>query len=291
MQVPGKFICELTLIALTMFVTGCDFINPADPVPSYVRIDQISVDPIAGTGTSQQKFGEVWVYINGNFIGTYSIPALIPLIATGPTELMFFPGIRVNGIQSAADFYPFFEPHTINASLVPEATLTVDMHTRYRSNVTIAYLEDFESSHRLTDDLDEDPATSVERITTGTFEGNGSGKIVLWEDADFIQVASIPLLTELPVNGTSVYLELHYKNNVAFSIGLVGHAAGIEPASVSILVLRPQEDWNKIYVELSAALYASQLQAYQVLFTAAHDTALVQSEIFLDNMKLVHITQ
>jgi hypothetical protein len=44
-------------------------------------------------------------------------------------------------------------------------------------------------------------------------------------------------------------------------------------------------------MELSPALRASQLDAYQILITAAHDTALVQSEIFLDNMKLVHIAQ
>lgn len=291
MQVPDKFMYKLTCLLLAALLIGCDVINPADPIPAYISIDEITVDPVAGTGTTRQKFGEVWLYVNDNLQGVYSIPALIPLIGEGEVELLCFPGIRVNGIQSAADFYPFFEPFNINVSLVPEETIVLDMHTRYRSNVTIAYLEDFESSHRLTDDLDDDPETSVERITNGAFEGIGSGHIVLNDTSDFIQVASIPLLTDLPVNGTPVYLEMHYKNNVPFSVGLVGHGTGIEPATVSILVLFEQEDWNKTYVELSPALFASQLEAYQLLFTSAHDTALVQSEIFLDNLKLVHITQ
>ncbi|HLF62414.1 MAG TPA: hypothetical protein VI603_01615 [Saprospiraceae bacterium] len=291
MQAANNFICNLTLIALIAIISGCDIINPADPVPAYIQVDQITVEPVSGTGTTRQKFGEVWVYFNDNFVGAYSVPAVIPLIASGQVELMLFPGIRVNGIQSTADFYPFFEPYTISATLIPGETLTIDMHTRYRSNAIIAYIEDFESSHRLTDDLDDDPATFVERIADGAFEGNGSGRIVLTNDADFIQVASVPVLTDLPVNGTPVYLELHYKNNVEFSIGLVGHGQGIEPASVSILVLRPQEDWNKVYVELTPAFRASQLDGYQVLYTAAHDSALERSEIFLDNMKLVHIAQ
>jgi hypothetical protein len=271
--------------------SACDIINPADPVPANIRVDQITVDPVASTGTTRQKFGEVWVFIDDNPIGAYSIPAVIPIIAEGQHEIQFFPGIRVNGILSTADLYPFFEPHTFNAQLVPGEVITVDMHTRYRSNTEIAYIEDFESSHRLTDDVDDDSETFVERILSNPFEGSGSGRIVLTDSADFIQVASLPLLTELPVNGTPVYLELHYKNTVEFSVGLVGHGQAIEPARVSILVLRPQEDWNKVYVELSPALQASQLEAYQVLITAAHDTSMVQSEVYLDNLKVVHIEQ
>lgn len=291
MQVVNSFGSRLLGFAIIACVAACDIINPADPVPAYIRVDQITVDPVSGTGTTRQKFGEVWVFIDDNPIGAYSIPAVIPLIAEGQHEIQLFPGIRVNGILSTADFYPFFEPHTFNAELVPGEVITVDMHTRYRSNAEIAYIEDFESSHRLTDDVDDDPETFVERILTNPFEGSGSGRIVLTDSADFIQVASLPLLTELPVNGTPVYLELHYKNTVEFSVGLVGHGQAIEPARVSILVLRPQEDWNKVYVELSPALRASQLEAYQVLITAAHDTSTVQSEVYLDNLKVVHIEQ
>jgi len=291
MQAVTKFACSIIPGILMVFVSGCDVINPADPVPTYIRVDQITVDPVAGTGTAKQKFGEVWVCINDKPLGAYSIPALIPVLGEGSVEITFYPGIRVNGIRSTADFYPFFEPHTVTTSLSPQGTIDVDMHTRYRSNAAIPYIEDFETSHGLTDDLDDDASTFVERITTNAYEGNGSGRIILTEDASFIQVASFPLLGNLPVNGTPVYLELHYKNNVEFGVGLVGQSSGIEPASVTILVLRPQEDWNKVYVDLSPALRASQLDVYQIMFIAQHDTSLEQSEIYLDNLKIVHIAQ
>ena len=292
MQAANSFAFKkLPMVTLVALISGCELINPSDPVPSYVHIDEITVDPIPGTGTIHHKFGEVWIYANDNYVGTYSIPATVPLLLEGQTELLFFAGIRVNGIQSAADFYPFLEPHSVMATFDPGTTTQIDMHTRYRSNATVAYIEDFESAHRITDDLDDDPATFVQRITAGTFEGTGSGRILLDEDADIIRVASVPLLNTLPVNGSPVYLELHYKNTVEFSVGLVGHGPVIEPASVSIIVLRAREDWNKIYIELTPALQASQLSAYQVLFVAAHDTSREQSEIYLDNLKIVHIAQ
>jgi hypothetical protein len=270
---------------------GCDLINPSEPIPAYIRVDEIAVDPVSGTGTTAQQFEEVWVYLNGDLRGAYHLPALIPLIVDGPSELVMFPGIRVNGIRSFADFYPFFVPLEQNFNLVPGETQTIPMRTRYRPNAKVAYLEDFETGHSLTDDIDGEINTYVQRITTDVYEGIGSGLISLNADADFIQVASVPFLANLPVNGTPVYIELHYKNNVDFAIGLIGHAQGIPSSQATILVLRPQEDWYKVYVDLSPALNASQLQAYQIVFSAIHDTTLTQSQIFLDNLKVVHIDQ
>jgi len=276
---------------LIIGMSACDLINPSDPVPAYIRINEISVDAVSGTGTTNQQFEEVWVYLNGSLAGTYSVPALIPLISPGPADLLIFPGIRVNGVRSVANFYPFFEPVEQTYMLTAGETQVIDMHTRYRSNVAVPFIEDFESSHKFTDDVDDDPDTYIQRITTDVYEGTGSGLITLTDDADFIQVASFPLLSDIPVNGTPVFLELHYKNNVDFSIGLIGHNQGIPPAQATILVLRPQEDWYKVYVDLSPALNASQLQAYQIVLTAIHNTALTESRVYLDNLKVVHIAQ
>lgn len=273
-------------------LAGCDVINPADPIAAYIRIDEVIVDPVAGTGTSRHQFRDVWIYHNTNLLGAYSLPAVIPLI-TGdtPAELAIFAGIRVNGILSAADHYPFFVPYEITRTLDAGEVTTLEMRSRYRSNVVVPYIEDFESTHSLTDDRDGNASTFVERILTDAYEGGGSGRIILTTAATTIQVASFPLLNTLPVNGTPVFLEMHYRNNVEFSVGLVGHAAGITPASVSILILRPQENWNKVYVNLTEALNVSQLQAYQILIGAVHDATLAQSEIYLDNLKVVHIAQ
>jgi hypothetical protein len=290
-RAAGIFVCSSLVTGALILSNGCDIINPSDPVPSYIRVDSIGIDPVPGTGTSQQKFTEVWVFLNTSLVGAYSIPATIPVIAEGQNELLLFPGIRVNGILSAADFYPFYESFTAQPTLVPGEVTTLQMRTRYRSNAVIAYNEDFESAHRLTDDLDGDPGTSVQRVMTGAFEGTGSGRIALTDSADFIQVATVPLLTSIPTNGTPVFVELHYKNTAEFSVGLVGHAPNSTPASVAILVLRPQSDWNKVYIDLVPALRASQLQGYQILITAAHDGTQEVSEILLDNLKVVHIAQ
>jgi hypothetical protein len=280
-----------SLICLALCLAGCDLINPSEPIPAFIRVDEILVDPVGGTGTTAQQFEEVWVYLDGNLRGAYSLPAVIPLLVNGPAEILMFPGIRVNGVRSHANFYPFFEPLEQNFDLVPGETQTVQVRTRYRSTTTIAYLEDFETGNSLTDEIDGDVNTIAQRVTTGAYEGSGCGLINLNADADYIQVATQPLMTNLPVNGTPVYIELHYKNNVEFAIGLIGHIQGLPPTQATILILRPQEDWYKVYVDLSPALNASQLQAYQLVFSAVHDSTLTQSQVFMDNLKVVHIDQ
>ena len=293
MRVRSRFVdkaCIWTGVLSFILLSGCDLINPSDPVPAYIQIDEIIVDTVPGTGTTAQKFEEIWVYLNGSLAGAFSVPAKVPLIASGPSDLQIFPGIRVNGIRSAADFYPFYQPLEQTVSLVPAETTVLEMRTQYRSNAVVAYLEDFDGVHQLTDDYDGDPETKCVK-TSDAFEGEGAGLIVLNDSASLIQVATVPFLSDIPTNGTAVYVELHYKNNVEFSVGLVGLAQGIDPALAPILVLRVQEDWNKVYVELSPALLASQLDAYQILFSAVHNPELTQSEIYLDNLKLVHIDQ
>jgi hypothetical protein len=279
------------VLGLSTLVAGCDVINPVDPVPAYVQVDTVTTDFVQGTGTTQQKIEDVWVYLDGSLIGAYGLPATIPLIASGPVDLLIFPGIRVNGIRATADFYPFFEPIEMSVDLTPAETVDLDFHTRYRSNARIAYLEDFDTGHSMTDDRDGDEMTSVERSTTAPFEGSASGRIALSEEAPEIRVASLPLLGDLPINGSPVYLEMHYRNTVPFSVGLVGHGPGIEPSEAPILVLTPTETWNKVYVELTPALSASQLEAYQILIISIYDDTVSESVIFLDNLKIVHIDQ
>ncbi len=272
-------------------LAGCDIINPADPVPAYLYIGNIAIEPVAGTGTNMHKVTEAWVFVDGNPLGAYDFPATVPVIGEGLATVIVRAGIRVNGVLAAADTYPFFMTWQSEINLAPLQTLDLPVQSRYLPNVVFALIEDFESAHGFTDLRGGDPAIAMTRTTGEVFEGSASGSIVLNTEMNLIQVANLPLLSSVPVNGSPVYLELHYKNNVNFSVGLVGHDPGISPAAVSILVLRPQEEWNKVYIDLTPAVRASQYAAYQILFSAVHDPVLEQSEVYLDNIKLLHFVQ
>ena len=277
--------------ALLAILVGCDVINPADPVPAYIYIEDLPLSVQPGEGTASEQITEAWFYANGDFLGAYSFPALIPVIAAGPTDILIFPGIRVNGISSTPDIYPFFRRYEETLDLTPVATDTLNPQTAYLADLDFALIEGFETSNLFIDDLDSDPETGLQQTDEDVFEGARSGRMVLSSEHALVEVASLPILTDLPTNSSPVFLELNYRNNTEFSVGLVGHQTGIGPTRYTLLFVRQREEWSKIYVDLTEALFLSQLEGYQILIRAVHDPDNAESFVLLDNIKLVHFRQ
>jgi hypothetical protein len=161
--------------------------------------------------------------------------------------------------------------------------------TEYKSEVQFAFIEDFESAHLFIDDQDEDPQTEMVITNTEVFEGTGSGRITLTTDHDLIEVATITRYSEVPTNGSPVYLEMDYKNEIAFAVGLIGHQSGMIPATYYIITLRPRDFWNKIYINLTDALNQSDLAEYQIVFLSSLDEDLDEGNIYLDNIKFLYL--
>lgn len=269
---------------------GCDIINPDDPVPAYVLIDDIPLSISAGQGTGSEAITEAWFYAGGDFLGAYSLPATIPVIGEGLTEIIVFPGITVNGITATPDIYPFYRRFEIEADLQPLGTTTLSPQTAYLPSTQFTIIEGFETDNIFVDDRDGNAETTVVLTAQDVFEGGRSGYIALTEDNNVIEVAALPVIDDLPTNGSPVYLELNYKNNAELGVGLVGHAQGLPATTFIVLILRKSATWNKVYIDLTDALQQSQLTGYQILLRAFHDADNTTSEIFIDNLKLVHFT-
>lgn len=291
MSVPTALKYNYKLIILAVFLLVLGGCEVAGPIPAYVHIDNFELTTTAAQGTSSERITEGWFYADGEFLGAYSLPADVPVIAEGNTEILVFPGIKVNGIVSTPDIYPLYDRYEINLDLSPTITDSIEPSTQYINASDFPFIEDFETSNAFIDDLDGNPGTRVEVTESVVFEGMRSGYIRLDTANFYIEVASLPVIENLPTNNSPVFLEFDYKNNVEFGIGLVGVSPSNPGGKVIILGLREKEDWNKMYLELTPSLFASDLPAYQILISAFHDPNNEVSEIYLDNFKVVHLAQ
>jgi hypothetical protein len=272
-----------------MFISGCEVINPSDPIPSYLIIEPYQLTTSSSEGSNSEKLTEAWLYVNSEFLGAYSLPATVPVLAAGQSEVILFPGVRLNGIASTPDIYPFYTTYEVDTVLIPSEKVVLAPKIKYSENVAFSAVENFDFNHPLLNDLDGDPMTQVVLSTEDVFEGEASGKIVLTAEHPDIQVSTILQYTDLPTNGTPVFLELNYRNNVEFALGVIG--IEINPPGISdyFYVFNQQEEWNKIYIELTERLRVSQFQKYQIAFRANFNSSSGESNvIYLDNLKLVH---
>ena len=275
--------------------SGCDLFDPVEPTPAFIVIPSFNFETDYPTEfTDSEKFTEVWVYANDQVIGAYDLPAEIPILETGETELEFIPGIKNNGIASTRRQYPFIENDRRWITLEPGKLDTIIPEFRYKDNVTIINADDFEVGTVFT--VNEGSQGSINRVTNNdlVFEGDGSGFGFLSEGENTLKMITNEQQYDLPKNRLS-WLEMNYKCNNSMAVGIQAVSQSTVESQY-IIILNPttnaanQAEWNKIYIELSPTVATYQNAAhFELVIDAVRDQDNTgEIEVFLDNLKLVH---
>ncbi len=276
-------------------ITGCDIINPEEPIPAQVHIGEATLLVQPGQGSARHKITEVWVTAETSFLGAFGTPTTIPFITDAPaTHFTISAGIRNNGILDDAIIYPMYTPLEFELPTIPGSESTITPTFSYKPEVVFSLISDFELSNDFIDDRDTFPATKMERTSVQPFEGEYSGEIVLTAMNNLIEVSHALTLIDLPTNPNNskkTYLEFQYRADMEFSIGLLGiPLTGAEYAEFFYIVKRSDE-WNMIYLDLTSLLEASGFTAYKILFRSFYppEATAPELKIQLDNIKVVHL--
>ena len=88
---------------------------------------------------------------------------------------------------------------------------------------------------------------------------------------------------------TSVsYLEMHYKCDQPFLIGLIGEKISGD-LEAQIIYINPSATWNKIYVSLGTGVRAlNPALGYKLFFGSTLGDGVQSANFYFDNLKLVH---
>lgn len=277
------------LLSCTLLLS-CSFFEDDPLDPAYFHIDEHSISVKPEQGTAHHDLSDSWVYLDGSLIGAYEKGTDIPwLDAGGNNQILVFPGIRDNGIRSLPAIYPMLRPDTFQVNFEPLNMDTLKPVYRYFDDVVFLLNEGFEFGNFLTLDLDLNENTKVVRSREDAFEGNYSAKLQVDSENQALEVASEFVYTGLP-NGRPVYLEMHYKNDHPFSVGLLAERVEASPTRFYKLTLRPTDEWKKVYINFQEEITFTDFQGYRLLFgfqwedTHPSDTATV----YLDNIKFLH---
>lgn len=281
-------------VALLIFAsfTSCSEKN-SDEIPSYLKIDTASIISTGLQGTSSHKITDVWVYSGNEFIGAYELPAKFPILKKGVTGLRFYAGIKMNGINETRIPNDFFEAIDVNMRLQQDS-VSVIKHLKfaYNENVIFAWTENFEQFNLSLDstsrsEINFNRVNLPELASAFPFELNEfAAKVVIDNDTSLFECQSHDAF-KLPNNGKTAFLELNYKSNNIFTIGII--AVGNISKQHPILVVNPSETWNKLYVNLTSALSAYQdYSSFRIYITATKVNKEAPAEIHFDNLKLIH---
>lgn len=289
--------CLFGALAATALWSGCDPVDEDTPAYLYVTGFELTTNPFT-EGSNSHKITDVWLSVDGNFLGVYTLPALIPVLEEGSHVLKFDAGIKDNGINATPEIYPFYQTYEVTLDLQPNQTDTIRPVTQYRSTTKFAFIEPFETSqHQFREVRQPAGATGIQLSTQDVFEGQSSAMISLDSASRrLVEIATLDKYRDLLKTGAYVYLEVNYKSDVPVVFGAVGHydSGGIGTSATQYDPgFLPKDEWNKIYFNLTKMIFDGDFDSYQIIFQAFipnenDKPSLASAKVWLDNIKLVH---
>lgn len=291
MKVAAKSISFWLVVLLTTFLWSCERENPEPGIPVFVEVDAFDFSANYGSeGTNQQKIVDVWIFADGANVGVFELPARVPILKEGPGELRLEAGILINGIASTRINNPFFEPVILSDfNFIPDSIIQLSPATTYRSTTVFKWLEDFEAPSISLDTTNLGSKAGISRVSGAeAFEGEYSGLVVLNNEQHTFEAASFDAF-ELPVNGQPILLEMNYKNNYKFAVGIIEQGPS-QIIKSDIIILNPSEEWNKIYINFTDKVRQSNAAIdFKVLIRSyIEDDQIDEVKIYFDNLKLMH---
>lgn len=290
----------LPFLALCLFLNACELFNSDEDIPAYIHIDDIVLATLSSEGSSVDNITDAWVFVNGDLLGAWELPATIPILASGSNRIEVRAGVTTNGIDASRMQYPFFVRSTHEMTLVPGTIDTIVPLVQYEAGIQI-FLEDFDDVGVLiTTDANSDTALALTTVPDEVYEGTGTGVVHL----DINHPAILMVTDEnflLPKNGDPAFIELDYKCNSEFAVGIIAYTPSQVTKELKI-ILKPTflDDgttmaWNKIYIQIEdkAQLYqdATDFEVYLEMGILEDDNGIplvANPALFIDNLKVVY---
>ncbi|NNC94894.1 MAG: hypothetical protein HKN92_04980 [Chitinophagales bacterium] len=279
MQRKSKLIRTSVIFFLSVLIVSCDSNLPNGGIPSYVKIESVTLNSNPLQGSNSHNIVDIWLEAKGVDYGAYELPTTLPLLTEGETTLFLLAGNLEDGRSGFRGIYPFYTLDTALVNLIEKDTITVIPSFSYRSATQFPLIEDFEIGNSF---------DNLQIVTNNeVFEGSGSGLMTL-NGLTPEKTAKTFASFVLPFD-REVYVELNYKANNFFNVKLEGKENSGVISTLDLIFIAPKSEWNKIYIKVTDDIALLNAVDYKFIINAVKNDTLPTAEIYIDNFKIVHL--
>jgi hypothetical protein len=294
----------LFLLGVCTSISSCSLFNPPEIIPCYGHIDSIPliIPNPSVQGTASNGINCAWVYVDDNPVGAFQLPSTFPAIAvTGKHSVQIFAGISENGTASTRLKYPFYTPYSVtNVQLTQGAVTKFKLSTEYASWTDFALMENFESDFSGVTAFTTNTSIGATDTTmfpinktthpNDVYEGLASGEVDLTGTLTNWQYTGCTDTIKLLNNGNAVFMELNYKSNCVFEVGLYAPFIGGTGTSYPVIYIDTSSTWKKMYINLQPTIGAASPNpnfAFFNIFIYMTTAQGVPAQLYLDNIKVL----
>jgi len=277
-----KLLYTLGLFTFVLFIANsCQKPLPNGGKPFYIVVDsaKVQIDNPSVQGTSSSKLEQIWVEVGGNNLGVYALPIKFPVLSDpGTYKILIQPAIKNKGISAQRQIYPLLESVYEDITFdVNKSTYVIHPVYRYLSRCNFEMNETFEFSNNFDANLDV-------VNDSNSFEGTNSGMITLPPSSGKTTTTN---WLNIPV-GSVAYIELNYKTQAPFSVGLLSEESG-NTTDLQLVVIDTKSYWNKMYIDITPEISNINTGSYKFYFKSYNDDSTSTKKVFVDNFKVIYL--
>lgn len=281
---------------LCISVSSCSLFNPPVVIPCYGHIDSIPliIKNSSVQGTSANAINTAWVYVDDNPVGAFQLPSTFPIIAvTGQHKVTIFAGVKDDGEAGNRIKYPFYTSYMIaNTTLTQGSITNFKPVTSYAAWTKIPLLEDFDYDiypqfHKVQDiNVADTDMFIIKTPDPNVYQGSASGEVCV--DISHPHYRGVTDTFNIPNNGDAVFMELNYKTNSAFTVGMYSQYSS---RYIPVLYIDTSSAWKKMYINLQPTVAQYQIPipgyGYELYIEFDYNSGgPAEQQLFLDNIKL-----
>lgn len=289
---------SIFLLTLLVLISSCEVFDKEEPLPSWIEVDEFEMrdNPNIAEGSLTEDIKDVWLTIDGERIGTFELPARIPVLDEGPHEVVVAPGIFVSGITALRDRYLFYKADTFDMDLQAGQTYKLEPKSGYLNSSLqeIFVIEDFEDG----DDrmaLTGPSNATFERVSNPTIVEYGDGCGVMYLDENVTNAVVRTNGTLGLPNSEAVFFELDIASDYYIQYGVYVNSVSADQA-IDVYLMKPTgSEWKKQYVGLGSTIqtaygFYSPESFYiyaQAMYSA--DSLPKVGTVKIDNVKMLYV--
>jgi len=282
---------------LLLLATACSLEKSV--IPSYIYIKEFKMNTdIQLQGDTSHDIVDVWLFQNQEFKGSFGLPTYIPITEKNKHNIKVRAGVKRSGQDDQRLNYLLFTDYDVVLPLKDLGSDTISPVVSYLPNCKFPLLQDFDGSSSFFSIQKPKLGDSIVKVNDGDAWkiNNNSAKFIL-SDSTYQLIYASKELSNLPANNIPLYLELDYKCNSAFSIGLNPiYNNGNTTKSYSVYVANSTNGkWKKLYLDLALEIGTEIAKngtgtKFQIYFEVQKNGEPLKdnTHLFIDNVKLIH---
>lgn len=289
----------ILLFCTVCLLTAC---NPKIDIPSYIYVDTVSFSCLNSQGSCSHKITDIRLTVNGDDRGSYDLPALIPVLASGKAKIQIQPVVYKNGLpqQRMVNYsYSLYEDyHQLEKGKID----TIRPHFTYSDLTNFYFIENFEDAGikfssigaPITKTTDESLLLHV----PGDNSTNHTAGMVCIAPHDSNSSFELKTITPVYLTSTTMnicFMELNYSGTQSIEVGAYFHNASTgNSTQVPIAHINKTTSlstWRKLYINFTESINEADFNVTNFdIYIKGYSGGENQADTFLlDNIKLIYI--